>query len=182
MNDWFPLVPGTSLRYSLERAGARGFLRLEILFARRRGRATLARGRRVTVWEGAAPRIDAVDLVSGPGGAKAGDEFEFKGPVVLGTRWFSGSDECWIDGFDGVVETPAGRFTGCLRVAYLIAGGDAGSGERLYAPGVGLVRVEHRDEADPYVWELIERTGVRRTRPNRVRDPRTAVPAGRTSY
>ena len=36
-------------------------------------------------------------------------------------------------------ETPAGHFTGCLRVGYLIAAGDGGSGERLYAPGVGLV-------------------------------------------
>lgn len=181
MNDYFPLIPGTSLRYSLERAGARGFVRLEILFARPEGRATRARGRRVTVWEGSAPRIDAVELVSGPGGARAGGDVEFKGPVVLGTRWYAGSDECWIDGFDGVAETPAGRFTGCLRVAYLIAGGDGGSGERLYAPGVGLVSVEHRDEADPYVWRLVERSGVRRTRPTRARGPRSAVPAGRTS-
>lgn len=165
--DYFPLIPGASLSYSLERAGARGSLRLEILFARRRGRATLATGRRVTIWEGSAPRIDAVELVSGPGGARAGGAIEFKGPIALGTRWYDGADECWIDGFDGVAETPAGRFAGCLRVCYLIAGGDGGSGERLYAPGIGLARAEHRDESDPYIWTLTERTGPGRalTRP-----------------
>jgi hypothetical protein len=36
-------------------------------------------------------------------------------------------------------------------VVYAIAGGDGGSGERLYAPGVGLVRETCHDEADP--WE-----------------------------
>lgn len=159
--EYFPLIPGTSLLYSLRRTGASGSLRLEVLSARRQGRSTVARGRRVTLWEGSAPLIDTVDLISGPGGARAGGSVEFKGPVAVGTRWFDGADECWIDGFDGTARTPAGLFTGCLRVAYLIAGGDGGSGERLYAPGIGLVRVEHRDESDPYVWELTERAGPR---------------------
>ncbi|UPT74041.1 MAG: hypothetical protein M0D55_19820 [Elusimicrobiota bacterium] len=159
--DYFPLIAGTSREYALERAGAAGILRLEVLFVWRAGRSTLARGRRSLRWHGEPPRVDAIDLVTGPGGARAGGRVEFKGPISLGTRWFDGADECWIDGFDGIAQTPAGRFTRCLRVAYLISGGDGGSGERLYAPGVGLVRVEHRDESDPYVWTLTGRTGSR---------------------
>jgi hypothetical protein len=31
----------------------------------------------------------------------------------------------------------------------LIAGGDSGTGERIYAPGVGLVRETLSDEGDP---------------------------------
>ena len=58
-----------------------------------------------------------------------------------------------------MVETPAGKFTGCLRVAYLIAEGDGGSGERHYAPGVGLVKVVENDEAEPFTHELIARSG-----------------------
>ena len=42
-----------------------------------------------------------------------------------------------------------------MRVAYLIAEGDGGSGERWYAPGVGLVKVVENDEAEPFAQELI---------------------------
>jgi hypothetical protein len=35
-------------------------------------------------------------------------------------------------------------------VSYLIAAGDGGCGERLYAPGVGLARELCGDEADPF--------------------------------
>ena len=60
-------------------------------------------------------------------------------------------------------ETPAGRFSGCLRVGYLIAAGDAGCGERFYAPGLGLVRETCADEADPFELVLTSssRAGAR---------------------
>jgi hypothetical protein len=37
----------------------------------------------------------------------------------------------------------------------LIAGGDAGSGRRFYAPGIGLVREDHLDEASPWSRILV---------------------------
>jgi len=42
-----------------------------------------------------------------------------------------------------------------MHVDYLIAEGDGGSGERHYAPGVGLVKIVDNDEADPFKHELI---------------------------
>jgi len=57
------------------------------------------------------------------------------------------------------VETPAGKFTGCLRVAYLIAEGDGGSGERFYAPGVGLVKAVDNDEGEPLSLQLVRKQG-----------------------
>ncbi|MFI5344978.1 MAG: hypothetical protein ACHQ51_01265 [Elusimicrobiota bacterium] len=71
-------------------------------------------------------------------------------PAVPGARWSAPPREYRVETLDAAASTPAGRFNGCLRVGYLIAGGDGGSGERLYAPGVGLVRETCHDEADPF--------------------------------
>jgi len=56
---------------------------------------------------------------------------------------------------DAVTTVPAGTFRDCLKVSYLIAGGDAGYGERYYAPSIGFVREVCADESDPYEHVLL---------------------------
>jgi hypothetical protein len=70
-------------------------------------------------------------------------------PLVVGTSWKSvvsvGSTERYeIVGVGERVETPAGRFEGCLRVRSVNAAGASADlvAEITYAPGVGPVRIE----------------------------------------
>jgi len=45
---------------------------------------------------------------------------------------------------------PAGAYNGCLKITTRLSGGDAGSAERYYAPGVGLVyeRINSEDRQE----------------------------------
>lgn len=70
------------------------------------------------------------------------------GPVAVGTRWTSvvstrSTERYEIAGVGEAVETPAGRFEGCVRVrAHNRVGELDHVLEISYAPGVGPVRIE----------------------------------------
>ena len=71
------------------------------------------------------------------------------GPIAVGTSWTSvlspsSSERYEIVGVGETVETPAGRFTGCVRVRSntRAAAGTELINEITYAPGVGPVRIE----------------------------------------
>lgn len=71
------------------------------------------------------------------------------GPVAVGTAWssvvsVSSTERYEIASVDEQVETPAGRFAGCVKVrAHNRAGPDTDHVlEITYAPGVGPVRIE----------------------------------------
>lgn len=76
-------------------------------------------------------------------------------PPRIGDAWDVDERAYKIVSLDESVATPAGTFPECVKVQYLIAGGDAGSGARYYAPDVGFIKEECADEADPFVSELI---------------------------
>lgn len=70
------------------------------------------------------------------------------GPVAVGTRWASvvsasSTERYEIAGVGETIQTPAGRFDGCVRVrAHNRAGEMDHVLEISYAPGVGPVRIE----------------------------------------
>src|SRR6185312_1269468 len=124
--DFLPLRPGLRLEYGVRRAGEERKLVVE--HSAGEGGSVLVR----RTWTGAdgAVETDASRGEIRPDGVYLDGERVLPRPA------------------------PAGRFAGCLRVAYLIAAGDGGAGERLYAPGVGLVREVCSDEADPFEVRL----------------------------
>jgi len=70
-------------------------------------------------------------------------------PLAVGTTWksvvaVSSTEKYEIVGVGERVETPAGRFEGCLRVRSVNAAGPGADlvAEITYAPGVGPVRIE----------------------------------------
>ncbi|OGS37264.1 MAG: hypothetical protein A2506_04025 [Elusimicrobia bacterium RIFOXYD12_FULL_66_9] len=144
--DFLPLVPGLHLEYALSRAQGRETLVVEhsagpdgSVNVRRTWRTT--EGKEESETSRAERRADGV---------------YFDGELVLplppraGVSWARPPREYRVEETSASAETPAGRFTGCLHVVYLIAAGDGGSGERFYAPGLGLVRETCADESDPF--------------------------------
>ncbi len=70
-------------------------------------------------------------------------------PIAVGQGWVSvtgvsSTERYEIAGVDERVETPAGTFTGCVRVRAHVAAGRGAENvlELTYAPGVGPVRIE----------------------------------------
>ena len=159
MPDFFPLVKGAERRYATSSARGWGFLTLEVLSVETAGDQTAAQCRKTVQPGDAPPTVEEFEALKNAAEVRSGDGIEFKFPLAKGTEWIVSPRRYWIEALDDAVETPAGRFTGCLRVAYLIAEGDGGSGERWYAPGVGLVKIVENDEGDPYTHELISRAG-----------------------
>lgn len=159
MPDYFPLVKGAVRAYSFENSRGIGGFTVEILDVSTRGAATTADCRRTLNLPGEPERTVSFAVTKDASGVHEGDVFEFKNPVEAGTEWASPPRRFWIESLDADVETPAGRFTGCMRVAYLIAEGDGGSGERFYAPDVGLVKAVDNDEGEPLVLQLVTKTG-----------------------
>ena len=152
MADYFPVQAGRFWVYETESVRGRRRVREEILSVVVEGATLRARGR--SVIEGRAEGREFA-VVQDASGVRVDGVVELPEPPVLGASWEAAGDSCRVAALDGVAETPGGRFVDCLRVAYLIAGGDEGSGEKYYAPGVGLVRELRSDEADPFERVLL---------------------------
>ena len=148
--DFLPLAPGMRLEYEVRRAGETQNLVVE---------HAADAGAGVTVRRTWTAEDGAVQTETGRAERRA-DGVYFDGELALplparpGAEWSLPPRSYRAEALDASAETPAGRFSGCLRVGYLIAAGDGGCGERLYAPGVGLVRELCSDEADPFEVRL----------------------------
>lgn len=151
--DYFPLIPGLRLDYITKNAEGSGLMRVEVLSVARRGGVLRGRCRRVTEWEGEV-ETEEYAVLKRSTGVYSGPEKEFPLPAAVGRKWRRYPNEYRVESLKAVTTVPAGTFRNCLRVGYLIAGGDAGGGERYYAPGVGFVRELRSDESDPYEFLL----------------------------
>lgn len=159
MLDFFPLVAGALREYATEKASGTGSYKIEVLSVATKGRTTTAKCRRTVKWMHGPVNVSEFMITKDVHGVRAGRDIEFKRPVKVGTKWIRAPRRFWIEALDAKVQTPAGKFKNCLRVAYLIAEGDGGSGERLYAPGVGLVKIVENDEAEPFTHQLVKKSG-----------------------
>ncbi len=137
MTDYYPLVEGLKLEYRAGSPAGTVRYRIEVVCAAESGGGLRAHCRR-TPLDGGAP---AQFTVTKDGrGVFLGRELLLPLPLEAGRTWERGPESFRVDSLDAVQTVPAGTFRGCLRVVYLIAGGDGGAGERLYAPGVGLIK------------------------------------------
>ena len=144
--DFLPLSPGLRLEYEVRRAGGR--LTLVVEHAAAAGAGVIVR--RTWTAEDAAAETETVRAERRADGVYFDGELALPLPPRPGAAWSCPPRAYRVDALDAAAETPAGKFSGCLSVSYLIAAGDGGGGERLYAPGVGLVRELCGDEADPF--------------------------------
>lgn len=144
--DFLPLSPGLRLEYSVNRAQQTRRLVVEHLPAS--GRGVIVR-RTWTSSDGAA-ETETSRVERREDGVYSDGVLLLPLPPRAGAAWSAPPRQYRVEALNAAAETPAGKFSGCLRVGYLIAAGDGGSGERLYAPGVGLVRESCSDEADPF--------------------------------
>ena len=150
--DYFPLAQGAVRKYSSSDVQGKGAFTVEILSVAAADGVTTAHVRKTVHSE--PPRVVEYEVAKNAAGVRSDGFTEFKLPIELGAKWIVSPRRYWIEALDAVVETPAGKFKECMRVAYLIAEGDGGSGERYYAPGVGLVKVVENDEGEPFTHEL----------------------------
>lgn len=155
MPDFFPLAKSAMREYSSENAQGKGTFKIEVLSVTTAGAVTTAKCRRTIYWNGEPPKVVEFTAVKDGKEVRSGAGTEFKLPVKAGTEWIVSPRRYWTPALDAEISTRAGTFKNCMRVAYLIAEGDGGSGERYYAPGVGLVKVVENDEAEPFTHELI---------------------------
>ena len=144
--EYLPLEPGLRLEYAVSRAQEVRTLVVEHVKAP--GVGVLVR----RTWT--AP--DRATQTETSRAERRADGVYFDGALALpepprpGAAWSSPPRAYRVESSGVSARTPAGTFAGCLRVGYLIAAGDGGCGERLYAPGVGLIRERCADEADPF--------------------------------
>ena len=145
-SDYYPLVAGRRLTYRARAAEGGGKIVVRTLKVQ--GEEALCE--RSVRWNSEPERKRRFSVRRDPDGVRVGKELEFPLPLAIGTSWGQYPREYTVESFDAVADTPAGRFTGCLKIVYLIGGGDAGSGERVYAPKIGLVREVCDEESESY--------------------------------
>ncbi len=91
------------------------------------------------------PKVSNFVMTAGASGIRsadsplAGPRLEIPFPCTYNLTWSEGSDRSRISALNGKVTVPAGTYDNCLKISTRVGGGDAGSAERYYAPGVGLV-------------------------------------------
>ena len=154
MSDYFPLKKGLRLEYRTQNASGAGTMTIEVLSVLEGKGVVKARLRRTTEW-GKEKTSDEYDALRDATGVYLGADPEFPIPVKVGRKWDRYPNAYEIEDLKAVTTVPAGTFRNCLKVGYLIGGGDAGSGARYYAPGVGFVRETCTDESDPYEFALL---------------------------
>jgi hypothetical protein len=152
--EWFPFLTGLSWTYHHTSTAFEGVetVRIELLEILHGPDGETARA---ALWRsrmGATPsRIDYSIHKTGKelraeNGVLGASRREFSLPASVGTRWSEPPDDFKIASIDETIQVPAGRFTGCLRVNAFLAGGDAGSSIRYYAPNLGYVYEEYSGE------------------------------------
>lgn len=107
-------------------------------------------------FHGSKPKVANFVVRAAAEGPLAGDSplygprLEFPIPLVYNAVWFEGPDRSRVAALNAEVQVPAGLFKGCLKIVTRLSGGDAGTAERYYAPGVGLVyeRVTSEERQD----------------------------------
>lgn len=155
MFDYYPLKRGMRRRYRSRAPGAPAVeYTLETVSVGAVPGGSETATMRDTV-DGRPPTVSQYEVTRNAAGVFEDADKVLALPLKVGARWDARERAYEIVSLDEVVSTPAGLFPACVKVQYLIAGGDAGSGARYYAPGIGLVKEECADEADPFVTELI---------------------------
>lgn len=154
--DFLPLRPGLRLEYEVRRAGEVRTLVVEHSAA---SNGSVAVKRTWTDARGGVETDSSLGEARADGVYLDGERI-LPRPARAGAAWALPPRSYRIESLDAETRTPAGTFRGCLRVSYLIAGGDGGAGERFYSPGLGLVREVCGDEADPFEVRLTARAGA----------------------
>jgi len=91
------------------------------------------------------PKVSNFVIAASPSGIRASDSplygprVEIPFPLTYNMTWNEGADRSRVAALNAKLTVPAGDYTGCLKITTRLNGGDAGSAERYYAPGVGLV-------------------------------------------
>lgn len=147
--DYCPLIAGLSLEY----ATSSGTLKVEILNVAQRGRALEARCRQTANDHGNTEETELI-IKKDSSGVYANGVKELPIPPILGDSWNVSPIDYEISALDAEVTVGAGAFKNCLKVSYRIGAGDGGGGEKFYAPGVGLVFENCRDESSPFEMSL----------------------------
>lgn len=155
MSDYYPLKRGQTRRYRSRAPGeGQAEYTVETVSVTSVPRGPASATMRNVVHT-RPPQVSEYEVDKNDAGVFERGEKALPLPPRVGAAWDAGGRAYEIVADQEVVSTPAGLFIDCLKVQYLIAGGDAGGGTRYYAPGVGLVKEECADEADPFVAELV---------------------------
>lgn len=164
MKDYYPFVEGWTLEYVLKDAHGEGILRAAFRKVERRAGASRAAVEQTIQRGEDAPESFVYTVrktAKGVWTSAWGREFPL--PAAQGKTWRRGASDFAIESLSAKKAVPAGVFKDCLEVSFVVAGGDAGGGRKLYAPGVGLVYALSAEEDDPY--ELSLRRVVREPAP-----------------
>lgn len=148
--DYYPLEEGRVLAYASEDADGVLTIKDETIAVTEQGGKTVATVRKTVAAPGQPPEVKERKVTRDETGVYCYGEKELPLPAARGAAWDIPPRRYEIASLTQTVTVPAGTFRDCLRVTYLIAGGDGGSGELDYAPGVGLIRHWCNDEGEPF--------------------------------
>ncbi|MFH1619646.1 MAG: hypothetical protein ABIG11_07040 [bacterium] len=153
MPDYFPLKKNLRLKYvytSSEFENASTVL-IDIISVDKKGKSVRAKARMTIDIKGTATSAeytitrDSKWIVTGDG-IVVGGRKEIPVRPVKGARWDAYPDASEVVSVNEKVRVPAGRFNRCVKVVTRLAGGDAGSAVRYYAPGTGFVLEKYSGE------------------------------------
>ena len=91
------------------------------------------------------PKVSNFVIAAGPSGIRSSDSpiygprLELPFPLAYSQTWNEGSDRNRVAALNARITVPGGLYNGCLKITTRLNGGEAGTAERYYAPGVGLV-------------------------------------------
>jgi hypothetical protein len=152
--DYFPLKKGLVLEYSSNSPEAASTFKDEIIAVVTKDGKTTATVRKTIEAPGKPPEVKEHKVIRDAKGIYEYGEKQLPLPINLDKTWVISPREYKITSLTETVTVPAGTFKDCLRVSYLIAGGDGGSGEIDYAAGVGNIRHRCDDEGEPFEYVL----------------------------
>ncbi|GAB4030343.1 MAG: hypothetical protein Fur0012_06140 [Elusimicrobiota bacterium] len=164
--DYFPLKENTRYEYSYKSSEFDGEARIfiDILKVLKKGARQTAEARmtftlRDTSVTKYTIKKDSKWVITGDG-IVVGGRKEFPLPPKEGVKWDEYPDANEIVSLTDKLSIEAGKFSNCLKVLTRIAGGDAGTAVRYYAPGVGYVFEDYSAEDKTCKVELLAITKV----------------------
>lgn len=153
MTDYFPFVAGKKYVYRYTSSEFDGCAEASVVFlAVKCEKDEQVATVRLTVLLKGHESATVYNVVKNPAGVSSydgivvGGRKEFPLPVKEGAEWDEYPDANEIVSLCEKQHVGHHSYENCLKVRTLIAGGEAGTAERYYAPGVGYIRESYHSE------------------------------------
>lgn len=154
--DYYPFRKGMTRTYASKTSQDVHILKIVTVAVTEDRGTQYARMRKTIEAPGKPPKVVEYDVYKDAMGVTERGEKTLPPAIKVGAAWQIFPRTYKLTSKTEKVKVPGGEFHKCVKIEYLLSGGEDGYGELYYAPNVGLIRRYVEETDDKFVIELTD--------------------------